>query len=128
MHEYALKLDQIRKSFEQGKVDAIGNFGKLGGVDSDGKVDAIKKVAKIETSTIKDQLREASKALEAFMKKLDASGFILAQTLLSLDLFSIKSMLNKKSFNVNKILGIVQKMDERIRQVEEQLEDVNQGD
>ncbi len=129
MHEYALKLDQIRKSFESANID-VSKLSKVEEVGKKVKNLGIKKIesikdTKISPKQVKEQLSQASKSLEALMKKMDKNGFLFAQTLLNLDLLNLKSILSKNKFNINKGLDLVKKMDLNIKQVEEQLQNNN---
>jgi hypothetical protein len=114
VHEYALKLDQIRKSFESANID-VSKLSKVKKIENIG-------YTKMSPKQVKQQLSEASEALESLMKKMNQNGFLFAQTLLNLDLLNLRNILSKNKFNLNKGLDLVKKMDLNIKQVEEQLQ------
>ncbi len=125
MHEYALKLDQIRKSFESANID-VSKLSKVEEVGKKVKNMGIKKIenigSKMSPKQVKEQFGQVSKALEALMKKMDENGYLFAQTLLNLDLLHLRTILSKNKFNFDKGLDLVKKMDLNIKQVEEQLQ------
>lgn len=139
MLEYAMKLDQVRKNFEKGKIDSVDSVKKLGGVKKNSKAEELSqlepvkqasKLGKIDTKNLSpgearkkvlSQVKEAESSLSKLIKSLKENDYGLSTLLLELDLQNIQKTVLNNEINISNLSDFVNKLDSTRKTIEDEL-------